>query len=214
MSITVDSFPNLLPLEYASARAQIKSGDILLCSGNSIMSSLIKRATNSVWSHVAFLVRLNEIDRIMVLESVESFGVRTVPLSSYVSNYNASGKGYPGQILIARHNDFVPNKIDQLSKYAVDLFGYPYSNTDIIRITARLGMRAFNFAKDDEQITPHNAYICSEYAYECYKSVGITIDYDQDGFIAPADFAKTPQINAIANIMTNKLMVANCGFFK
>ena len=48
-------------------------------------SQMIQAATDSIWSHVAFVVRLEVIDRIMVLESLEPVGVRTVPLSKYLS---------------------------------------------------------------------------------------------------------------------------------
>lgn len=82
---------------YDQIRDTIKTGDLLFASGNSLMSSMIKGATNSVWSHVAFIVRLEAIDRIMIMESVETVGVRTVALSNYVRNYNGSGQGYPGK---------------------------------------------------------------------------------------------------------------------
>ncbi len=49
-----------------------------------------------------------------------------------------------------------------------------------------------------------NAYICSEYAYVCYESVGINIKYNPEGYVTPADFAKTPEINAIDFIQTDQ----------
>ncbi|MDF2868305.1 MAG: hypothetical protein K0S11_1775 [Gammaproteobacteria bacterium] len=88
MAISVNAFPDTPIRTYDSLRNQILSGDILLCSGSALFSNLIQQATQSVWSHVAFILRLDAIDRIMVLESVESIGVRTVPLSSYVYDYN------------------------------------------------------------------------------------------------------------------------------
>lgn len=198
MPIAIDTFPNLPSLNYDQVRSQIRSGDILLCSGNGIISELIKKTTKSIWSHVAFILRLDSIDRIMVLESVESIGVRTVPLSSYINNYNGTGKGYSGRVLIARHQQFNPAYINHLSRSAVDLFGYPYNKEEILRIAARIGMKEFGFDVNDPLIKTDHAYICSEYAYACYKSVGITIDFDPAGYVAPADFAKTPQVNAIS----------------
>ncbi len=38
-------------------------------------------------------MRLDEIDRVMVLESIEGKGVRTVPLSEYVKNFKGTGQG-------------------------------------------------------------------------------------------------------------------------
>ncbi|VEB34083.1 Uncharacterized distant relative of cell wall-associated hydrolases [Legionella sainthelensi] len=197
-----ETFPNVNTNNYDQIRDTIKTGDLLFASGNSLMSSMIKGATNSVWSHVAFIVRLEAIDRIMIMESVETVGVRTVALSNYVRNYNGSGQGYPGKIMLARYQDFPINSFSNLSKQAVDLLGYPYNTEEILRIAARIGMNAFGFDKTSPEVISSHAFICSEYVYTCYKSVGITIDYNQEGFIAPADFARSPKINPICFIAT------------
>jgi len=203
MAITSDSFPQVKLLDYNSIRNEIRSGDILLASGSSTFSALIQHASKSIWSHVGFILRLDEIDRIMLLESVESIGVRTVPLSSYVNNYNGSGNSYDGRLLIARHENFPSQSIVDLSQRAVDLFGYPYSTEDIVKIATRIGMRALGLAKDHPLITANKAYICSEYVYECYKSIGVEISYDKNGYIAPADFANDMYINAICELKLN-----------
>src|SRR5699024_1131005 len=78
MAIAVDKFPRKAVTEYAKARKELQNGDVLICSGSGVFSSMIQQATDSVWSHVAFILRLDEIDRIMLLESVESVGVRTI----------------------------------------------------------------------------------------------------------------------------------------
>lgn len=202
MSISIDTFPSIPVNRYDIVRDQIRSGDILLCSGSSFFSTLIKKATNSVWSHVAFILRLDVISRIMVLESVESIGVRTVPLSSYVGNYNGSGKAYPGRMLVARHSQFHLASINNLSKIAVDLLGYPYDKDEILRIAARIMIGTTDFKLPLEEIGKDRAYICSEYAHKCYQSVGTDIDYDPGGFVTPADFAKTSFINPISFIQT------------
>lgn len=201
--INANSFPQVNALDYSVLRQQIRSGDLLLCSGSSVFSKLIQNATQSVWSHVGFIIRLENIDRIMILESVESIGVRTVPLSSYISNYNGTGKGYPGKILIARHLAFHANEINNLSKHAVDLLGYPYNSQEIARIAARIAIRALRINNVSKNAFAQNEFICSEYAYTCYKSVGIEIKYNQAGFIAPADFARDPQVEPIAFAQLN-----------
>src|SRR5580698_7008054 len=101
-----EGFPNVGVSNYEQIRDSIQSGDLLFGSGSSLMSSMIKGATNSVWSHVAFIIRLEVINRIMVMESVETIGVRTIPLSNYINNYNGSGKGYPGRLMLARYQNF------------------------------------------------------------------------------------------------------------
>jgi hypothetical protein len=49
---------------------------------------------------------------------------------------------------------------------------------------------------------PKNAFICSEYAAKCFEAVGIEIEWDGRGFIAPADFANDPNVKAIAQFKT------------
>ena len=199
-----EGFPNVTTSNYAQIRDTIKSGDLLFASGNSMMSSMIKGATNSVWSHVAFIVRLEIMDRIMVMESVETLGVRTVPLSNYVQNYNGSGKAYPGKLMLARYQNFPSDSISNLSKPAIDLLGYPYNTDEILKIASRIGMDAFGFDKTSPEVVSQHALICSEYVSICYKSVGITIDYNPQGFIAPADFARSPEVKPMCFIATEQ----------
>ncbi len=203
MTIAVKTYPKLKKQSYITVRQKLQSGDILLCSGSALLSKMIQKGTRSVWSHVGFIIRLDVIDRVMVLESVESAGVRTVPLSHYVRDYKATGKAYPGRVYIARHRDFAQKvnakRMNKLSQFAVDLFGYPYDKDEIVRITARIGMSLFGFKKSD--VKRDREYICSEYAWECYNAVGIRIPYNKSGFIAPADFAGDKGVRLIARIV-------------
>jgi len=187
---------------YDEFRAQIRSGDILLCSGSSIFSNMIQKATQSLWSHVGFILRLDVIDRIMVLESVESIGVRTVPLRTYINDYNGTERGYPGQILLARHQDFNHERMKNLSKFAVDLLGHPYDTNEILRIAARLSMNTVGLRPAAHDPTPTREFICSEYAYVCFESIGVNIEWNTLGFISPADFANSKKVAPISFIMT------------
>ncbi|HHF7372519.1 hypothetical protein [Legionella bozemanae] len=45
----MDGFPKVSVTGYEQIRDTIKTGDLLFASGNSLMSSMIKGATNSVW---------------------------------------------------------------------------------------------------------------------------------------------------------------------
>ena len=189
-------------LPYDEARTQIRSGDILLCSGEYTFSKLIQKATGSVWSHVGFVLRVDAIDRLMVLESIEGHGVRTVALSEYVQNFEATGSGYKGRVAIARHRRFTqqatPQGMKAMSQFAVDRLACPYDEEEIGRITARivgakLGLPPEDMVRNDE-------YICSEYVYECYRRLDITIRNDNRGFIAPADFANDPDVQLLFEV--------------
>jgi hypothetical protein len=204
----MDDFPNLVTKRYHELRQEIKSGDILLCSGNAAFSNMIKQATQSVWSHVAFILRLDALDRIMVLESVESIGVRAVPLSNYVFDYNGTRIGYEGRLMLARHRDFQEKNILNLSKTAIDLLGYPYHTEEIIRIAERISMNSLGIKNQTPDAEPVREFICSEYAYICFKSVGIKIDYNPLGFISPADFAHASRVEPLSFIQTESLTAA------
>ena len=106
MSVATRRFPNKPTSAYDEFRCEINSGDLLLCSGTSVFSSMIQAATKSIWSLVGFVMRLDSIDRVMILESVESIGVRTVPLSKYLYDYDSRGNPHPGRVVIARYSDF------------------------------------------------------------------------------------------------------------
>lgn len=201
----MESFPTLHTNFYQAIRKNILSGDILLCSGNSPFSTLIKKATNSVWSHVAFILRVEAINRVMVLESVESVGVRTIPLSSYIRDYNATGQGYPGRMMLARHRDINTKSIAQFSRAAVDFLGYPYGTDEIVRIATRISMHALGLHALEPEHTKKREFICSEYAYACFKSVGAVIAQQRAGFVTPADFACSPQVKPICYIESESL---------
>lgn len=203
MAIAVKTFPKDQPVNYGTFRQQIQTGDILLCSGSAWFSKMIQAATESIWSHVGFVMRLDAIDRVMVLESVEPLGVRTVPLSKYLTDYDSKGSPYPGGLILVRHQDFQAKAkaaaLTRFGQFAVDLFGYPYDTDEIAKIAARIMASHFPFsAKDKKALEPDREYICSEYAYECYKSIGIQIDYDPRGFVAPADFARSTKVSQVA----------------
>ena len=201
MSIAISRFPRLQKKRYQDVRPLIRSGDLLLCSGSALFSKMIQKATKSVWSHIAFVLRLDSIDRVMVLESLEPQGVRTVPLSSYVHDYNGTGKGYPGRVLLARHAQIAlqTSQLKKMSQFAVDRFGYPYDKDEIIRIAARIGRGIFGFTRGE--VKRDKEYICSEYAWECFNRVGIRFSYDRRGFIAPRDFAADSNVQAIARLL-------------
>jgi hypothetical protein len=193
---------------YDEVRTEVRSGDILLCSGRAVFSNLIQKATKSPWSHVAFVMRLDAIDRVMVLESVESMGVRTVPLRNYVRDYAGKGKGYNGGLLIARDRRFpspaegeagLSGPLANLSKRAVDLFGYPYDSDEIAKIAWKIATGGrFSTGK----LRTDKEYICSEYVYTCFQSLGLDIDHDPKGFIAPSDFARNPEIAPVVVLQT------------
>ena len=200
MMLSIDKFPTDSPSVYAELRSEIRSGDILLACGSGWFSRMIQRATGSVWSHVAFVMRLQALQRVMVLESVEPVGVRTVPLSKYLEDYDSQGNPYPGGIVLARHAHFEKYvNMRELGQFALSLFGYPYDKNEIAKIAARVAASHLPFSDEERrELEPDREYICSEYVHACYHRIGLDIKHDQRGFIAPADFARDEAINLVA----------------
>lgn len=203
MAIAVDKFPQDSVTDYENLRNNLQNGDVLICSGTGVFSAMIQQATESVWSHVAFVLRLDSINRVMLLESVESIGVRTVRLSKYLEDYGNDGKAYPGGLAIVRNKKFAgtvdSRKLIQLAQYAVDQFGYPYDKDEIAKIAARILASKVPFTKKQlKKIEPDREFICSEYVARCYEQVGLDVQWNQLGFIAPSDFAADPNFDLVA----------------
>ena len=198
MTITPDVFTDgTVPvMAYDKLREQVLDGDLLLCSGSATFSKLIQAATKSIWSHVGFVMWLRSIDRLMVLESVESVGVRGVPLSGYLGDYSGSGKGYPGRLLIARHARLSGKTLDAgFGQFAVDRMGYPYHTDEIAKIAVHLASGGLAL---EQEFAEAKRFICSEYVNACYERLGVSIHKSHWHFVAPADFANDPNVGGIA----------------
>ncbi|UOB81992.1 hypothetical protein MQW34_27985 (plasmid) [Bacillus sp. ZJS3] len=190
-------FNGINKIPYQQARSEIKTGDIFFCSGHYLVSELIQKASNSIFSHVGLLIHWN--DRVLVLESVEDDGVRAVPLSHYLDNYENNKKKYNGEIYIARHEvidspDFDKEKIKKMFGKAVDLLNRNYDKDEIAKIVARIGLGLGRHTDDDE-------YICSEFVDKCFKELELELSRDQMGFIFPEHIAADPNIKPLFEIL-------------
>lgn len=222
MTAHAGDFTNASLAAYADIREHLRTGDLLLCSGSSAMSGIIRRATGSRWSHVALIARLESIDRVLVLESVESIGVRCVPLSHYLGDAAQNRRGYEGELLIARHQSFAgldDDRLRSMFSFAADALGRRYDSAEVLRIASRI-TSGFASAvinrvasgivpgqREQEQsrspIEHDDAYICSEYVWECLHEGGIDIVHDDRGFIAPRDFAADPLVQPLWMLQPN-----------
>jgi Orthopoxvirus protein of unknown function (DUF830). len=192
--------PEIPQIAYQDVRPLIRSGDLLLCSGSSSFSRMIQAATNSHYSHVAFLWRMEGLERILVVESVESIGVRAVPLSSYLIDYSHSGQPYPGQLYLARHRAFPEDAPPRVlfGQQAVDLLGTAYDNRAIADIALRIVAAKLGIAP--RVVTPKAPLICSEFIKLLLDGIGLSVPFDKRGFIAPKDFAAAKDIDLLWEI--------------
>ena len=205
MAIEPDVLQRLRPQAYAEIRDEVRDGDLLLCSATDSFSRLIRWATKSPWSHVAIAYRLEEIDRVIVLEAVEKIGVRAVPLSTFISRTSEGVHPYPGKILLARHEAMAAKSRrkpwKKIAVFAFDRLGDRFSPGEILKIALRIALSRFQ-KRLHPSLGPKNEFICSEYVARCFKTVGVEIAWDGLGFMAPSDIANDPRIGAVAQIKT------------
>lgn len=205
MTIRDDALITLPPLPYEEARDMVRDGDLLLCSATDAGSRLIRWATKSLWSHIAIAFRMTEIDRVLALECVEHIGVRAVPLSDFISRTSSGRHPYPGQILLARHRDMLETNgaspVKAMSGFAFDRLGAHFSNRETVKIALRICLGRLDVVLPN-RLSADDEFICSEYVARCYDQIGLHIPWDGRGFIAPADFANAPLVEAVAQIQT------------
>ena len=203
MTVSASVLTDLPEQPYEAIRKLVRTGDLALCSGENPFSHVIRWATDSPWSHIAMVVRLDELDRVMVVEAVAKTGVRVVPLSRFVSEGSNHRKPFPGRIVMARHADFDERVqrlgLRTLDEFAFDRLGAPFSNAEITRIGVRIALGWLG-VKVPRAVQPKDEYFCSEFVAECYHQIGIDIPWDGRGFIAPDDFAADPKIEAVARV--------------
>lgn len=186
--ISQNTFPDLEKVPISEA--EVMTGDVLLCSGESTFSRLIQRATGSIWSHVAVTGLCCDVP--LILESVESKGARTQHLANYAAD------PYDGRILLARHSDAETLGRHEFMAKGFEMMGSPYDKSEILSIAYRImkGEGRGNEIRRDRE------YICSEFAWECLAAGGILIPYNERGFIAPSDFAQCSKLRPVVELVT------------
>jgi hypothetical protein len=207
MSVADDVLKALKPQPYAKVRKLVQDGDLLLCQGRDPFSKLIQSSTDSPWSHIAIAFRIESLDRLVVIESVEKIGVRCVALSDFCSRDSEGTYPYPGKIVLARHAAFkAMSKVKPMAKFAFDHLGDRFAGGEIVRIGLRIAEAKVTGGRQKmpKILIPKNEYICSEFVAAAFAAARVTIPWDGLGFIAPCDFANAPQVTAIAQVDVSK----------
>lgn len=180
-------------LPYPELRAKLKSGDLFFASGDYLLSKAIQKVTDSPWSHVGIVFRLDAIDRVLLLESVEDSGVRFAPLSKYLHDYE-DGKPYKGRAVLARCKDLTAATVAGLSTFGIDELTQPYDKDEVAKILARIALGMGRKERDRE-------YICSELVYECFSRAGKEFAYHPKGFISPEDVWVDDKLSLVGRVL-------------
>ncbi|MFO1349788.1 MAG: YiiX/YebB-like N1pC/P60 family cysteine hydrolase [Gammaproteobacteria bacterium] len=153
--------------KYEAIRNELRTGDLVFCSGSYLFSLIIQAFTHSSWSHVGLIYRDDYLERVFILESEVLIGVRLAPLSKYLQDYHGRRKPYKGRMMIARIQPAIDTEgIKQAISFGLDELTKPYDNWEILRIVIRTLFGIGRKSRD-------RRYICSELVYECLKKAGL-----------------------------------------
>jgi hypothetical protein len=185
----------LLPVRaYDEMRADLRSGDLVFCSGSYAFSGLIQKFTRSVWSHVGIVYIDEALGRVFVLESEAGIGVRLVPVSKYLRDYHGRRRPYRGQIVIARVAPSLDTgQVRKAVSYGMDLLTKPYDNYEILRIAMRIAFRVGRRTRDRK-------FICSELVDECFRAAGIRFTRP-DNYVSPDDIWRNDTVVVLQRVL-------------
>ncbi len=180
--------------DYKSIREELKTGQLIFCSGRYLFSGVIQKLTKSAWSHVAIIYKDELLNRVLVLEAEPYIGTRLIPLSKYLNDYKGKKKSYKGRIFIA---DFVaplePKQLNKAISFGLDELTRPYDNWEIFRIMLRI---LFKVGKREK----NRNYICSELVRECYVKAGLSFPL-YDSYISPDNIWRDKRIEKLWRIL-------------
>ncbi len=159
-------------MNYKEIRPKLETGDIVLFSGEGIVSNFIKVFTASPYSHVGMVVKIPEWDMVLLWESTTlskikdvrsgtvKQGVQLVPLSERVKAY----KGTIGVRFLSVERTYEMRKA--LAKLRKEVAGRPYEEDKL-----ELFKSAYDFfgGKNEEELS---SLFCSEMVAEGYQRMG------------------------------------------
>jgi Permuted papain-like amidase enzyme, YaeF/YiiX, C92 family len=177
-NITKHQLKEMPVIAYDKIRNFVKTGDIFFSSGSYAFSGVIQKLTKSTWSHVAVIYKDEELGRVLVLEAEPYVGIRLIPLSKYLHDYQGKKRPYKGQIAIAKLNMDTPKEnLNKGISFGLDELTRPYDNFEIVRIMVRI---LFHISRREK----NRNYICSELVRDIFAKAGIIMHY-KDTYISP-----------------------------
>ncbi len=174
-------------IPYQKIRENLKTGQLVFCSGRYFFSGIIQKLTKSAWSHVAIIYKDEELGRVLVLEAEPYIGTRLIPLSKYLNDYKGKQRPYKGRLFIADFNEpIAPDRMNRAISFGLDELTRPYDNWEIVRIMLRI---LFKVGKREK----NRNYICSELVRDAFGKAGVSFPL-YDSYISPDNIWKDKRI--------------------
>jgi hypothetical protein len=146
---------------YKEFRDQMRTGDLLQWSSNSLIGTAIRWRTKSEYSHSSLVIRLKEYEglerRVFTAESLEGSGCGLKLLSRRIEEYDGKVWWFP---LDPKYNSLR----QAIGEAAFERMGIPYDYESLIKqLIAKVSTEA-------------HALFCSEYCYWTYGTAGLLFD--------------------------------------
>jgi hypothetical protein len=159
-------------MRYEDLRPQIKTGDVLICRGKTLVSKLIETFTGPD-SHIAVFFWIS--DGLFIAQEYEGIGFQILPASQEIGCYDECYLGIaPAEV---RGNS--QGVLDCISKYRVTPSLQPYGYATLAKI---LIAHQTGIGIDPDSVQA----VCSIFAQQCWKDCGYTFETLAD----PSDFER------------------------
>lgn len=180
--------------DYETERNNFQTGDLIFFSGNHWLSDLIRWRSKAPWSHVGIVIRIDEINRVFLAESIIEVGVRLIPLSFVVKNYDGHKNPYDGRVGWTRFEGLTEQEKLSIKDFCMDNLSKQYDRKEYWRVFWRTIVGKEKIFHDDK-------YSCSEYIFEAFKEANIRLKYEIGDFISPGSIWRNDKIKFLKMII-------------
>jgi hypothetical protein len=184
MSVATAPSAGSKTLVYSDIREQVRTGDVLLFQGTSLLSRVIRWGSGSNYSHAGFAAWW---DRRLLVFQASGRGAEVLPMSSAVDAYDGQVDWFALKPKYRLSSDCE----QQLVTHAVTLLGRAYSKSGLVALMWRMAQGRFR-GRPDPSTCPDSLF-CSQYVSYCFRMVGpdLVLGTD-DGSTSPADLSTSP----------------------
>ena len=197
---------NRVYIPYEEAKHLLEEADVLLYRGKGLISSLIKKAGNGIYSHVS-LVSRNKLGDWESIELRELKGGRIIDLENEIKRrpniidvyrpvpFFSDIEYKDGKVITARKEFIAENVVRCMRKMAGD----PYNYRTIWQI---LKAKIFWFFKDVDKISDKSliletfSFVCSTAVSHCFTQNSYDLIKNRhDIYVEPSHLALSPRLN-------------------
>lgn len=180
-------------------RNQLKTGDIVLFNGKGRISTGIKFATKSPWSHVGLIYVFEEQNMVAIWESttlnkLKDIDTNTLRQGVQIVSFTERVEQYRGNMAIRILKNANLSKYDYncLNKLRKELSGKPYEKSILELIKSAWDVPSISFSENQEDLS---SLFCSELVAKAYKTLGLLPTEIPSNEFVPCDFSYNGKVD-------------------